>query len=405
MYFPTITLLSSLLLSSGFVHASPLSRDTGKASLTISIKINTVGVGQLVEKERARIQSLKYATHDSSGRGSFNVSNYGVFYTAEVGVGTPPTYHTLLVDTGSSNTWVWASQPYVATNSSVNTGNSVSVTYGSGAFYGEEWLDTVTFTPDLVIDQQSIVVASRVAGLNAFDGILGLGSVDQTHNSVNNTFEVPTVTDNLYAQRKISQQVLGVFFSPASDSEHDNSGELVFGGYDKSVMTSPVRYVPLTTTTPAAYYWGINQSIYYGKIMVLSSTAGIVDTGSTLIYIASDAFQRYQSLTGATLDPITGLLTITSAQYANLQTLTFNIGGTSYGLTPNAQIWPRSLNAAMGLNTSAIYLVINDIGSGSGSGFDFVNGYSFLQRFYSVFDTTNQRVGFAETVHTKSNSN
>ncbi|KAF8448673.1 aspartic peptidase domain-containing protein [Boletus edulis BED1] len=404
MCFPTMTLLSSLLLSLGFVHASPLSRDTGKASLTISTKINTVGASQLVEKERARIQSLKYASHDnSSGSGSFNASNKVIFYTAEVGVGTPPTSRTLLVDTGSSNTWVGASQRYVATNSSVNTGNSVSMTYGSGAFNGEEWLDTVTLTPDLVIDQQSIGVASWVVGVDGFDGILGLGPADLTQNSVNNTFEVPTVTDNLYAQRKISQKVLGVFFSPAS--ERDNGGKLVFGGYDKSVMTSLVRYVPLTTMNPAAHFWGINQSITYGETTVLSSTAGIVDTGTTLIYIASDAFQRYQSLTGATFDPMTGLLTITSAQYANLQTLTFNIGGTSYGLTPNAQIWPRSLNAAMGLNTSAIYLVINDIGYPSGSGFDFTNGYSFLQRFYSVFDTTNRRVGFAETVHTKSNSN
>ena len=30
---------------------------------------------------------------------------------------------------------------------------------------------------------------------------------------------------------------------------------------------------------------------------------------------------------------------------------------------------------------------MQDIGSPSGSGLDFINGYSFLERFYSVFDT------------------
>lgn len=91
-----------------------------------------------------------------------------------------------------------------------------------------------------------------------------------------------------------------------------------------------------------------------------------------------DAFQQYQSLTGATMDSNTGLLTITPAQYANLQTLSFNIGGTTYGLIPNAQIWPRSLNGVTGGNSSSIYLVVGDIGSPSGTGLDFVNGYTFL---------------------------
>jgi len=78
------------------------------------------------------------------------------------------------------------------------------------------------------------------------------------------------------------------------------------------------------------------------------------------------------------LDNATGLLMITSEQYANLKTLNFNIGGTSYGLTPNGQIWPRSLNTDIGGSSNNIYLVINDIGPGSGPGLNFINGYSFL---------------------------
>jgi hypothetical protein len=39
----------------------------------------------------------------------------------------------------------------------------------------------------------------------------------------------------------------------------------------------------------AANYWGINESITYGSTTILSETAGIVDTGTTLILIASGA--------------------------------------------------------------------------------------------------------------------
>jgi hypothetical protein len=77
----------------------------------------------------------------------------------------------------------------------------------------------------------------------------------------------------------------------------------------------------------------------------------------------------------------------------------------SYELTANAQIWPRSLNTAIGGTASGIYLVVADIGNVAGSGLDFINGYAFLERYYSVYDTTNSRIGFAQTANTFATSN
>ena len=85
--------------------------------------------------------------------------------------------------------------------------------------------------------------------------------------------------------------------------------------------------------------------------------------------------------------------------------------------SPNAQIWPRSLNAAIAGDSDNIYLAISEIDSKSGTGLDFINGYAFLpvysdlvwymtnhlsrsQRYSSVYDTTNQWVGFATTSYT-----
>lgn len=84
------------------------------------------------------------------------------------------------------------------------------------------------------------------------------------------------------------------------------------------------------------------------------------------------------------MDYNTGLLALTSEQYANLKALTFNIGGTSYDLTPNAQIWPRALNEEIGGNSSGIYLMVGDIGTPSGQGLDFTNGYVFLYVYIFV---------------------
>ena len=98
----------------------------------------------------------------------------------------------------------------------------------------------------------------------------------------------------------------------------------------------------------------------------------------------ADAFNRYKSATGAVLDANTGLLRITSTQFANLKSLFFTIGATTFEFTANAQIWPRSLNTFIGGIASRIYLVVNDIGSPTGSGLDFIGGYTFLERFYSL---------------------
>jgi len=104
---------------------------------------------------------------------------------------------------------------------------------------------------------------------------------------------------------------------------------------------------PRTSTSPASLYWGIDQSVRYGySTTILASTAGIVDTGkkkfpalqpsstwkftgTTLILIASDAFASYQQATGAAIDPVTGLLFLTPAQFQNLESLFFTINGVS----------------------------------------------------------------------------
>lgn len=101
-------------------------------------------------------------------------------------------------------------------------------------------------------------------------------------------------------------------------------------------------------------------------------------TGTTLTLIASDAYSAYKNATGATLDYNTGFLSITSAQYSKLKNLDFKIGGKMFTLNANAQIWPRSLNSAINGESDKIYLIISDVGSNSGSGLDFVMGFTWL---------------------------
>ncbi|KAL1713660.1 aspartic peptidase domain-containing protein [Schizophyllum commune] len=353
--------------------------------------------------------AFKHRTTLTADRQSFAKTDAPatVTYTLSVGVGSPATDYTLLIDTGISNTWVGADKKYKETSTSKSTGHKFNVSYGSGKVSGTEYTDQVTLGDDLVIKSQSIGVASSAQGFNDVDGILGIGPVDLTQGTVASTSSVPTVTDNLYKQGTIPTESIGIFYQPTTSTEEVANGEMTFGGTDDERVTGQITYTPITSTSPANNYWGIDQTVTYGEdgTTLMDNLAGIVDTGTTLLLIASDAFQKYQKATGATLDNSTGLLTITENQYNSLKSLFFKIGDTTFEFTPNAQIWPRKLNSLLGGDDNKIYLVTSDMGSESGQGLDFIDGFAFLQRFYSVYDTTNSRVGLAKTEYTNATTN
>ncbi|KAH9486239.1 Polyporopepsin [Psilocybe cubensis] len=407
-------MLTTLLLALS-VAANPVLVDRSPVTLPIARRTNFTSVHNLLRHDQTRAKFLK-AKGAAKAAGlplqqdaviNEQVDNQVVTYVAAVGVGSPATTFNLLIDTGSSNTWVGAGTPYKKTSTSVQTSNKVSVTYGSGSFSGTEFTDTVTIASGLVIPKQSIGVASTSQGFQGVDGILGIGPVDLTLDTLSPATNslIPTVTDNLFANGVISANEIGISFNPTTVEDNEN-GEITWGGTDPSKFTGSISFIPLTTTSPANEFWGINQSVRYGSsTSILTTTAGIVDTGTTLVLLATNGFTKYKSATKATSDAATGLLKLTSANFAALQSLFFTAGGSTFELTANAQIWPRALNTDIGGVAGNIYLIVADLGSNSGEGLDFINGFTFLERFYSVFDTANKRVGFATTPFTTSTVN
>ncbi|TBU30450.1 aspartic peptidase A1 [Dichomitus squalens] len=378
-------------------------------------RFNLTGSGTLLARDQARVKNLRARANarlsgtplSSDAVISVPADNQAVDYVINVEVGTPPTTYSLLVDTGSSNTWVGAGKSFVQSSTTRQTRDAVSVTYGSGFFEGTEFTDTVSLGGGLTINGQSIGVATESEGFDGVDGIVGIGPVDLTVGTLSpdTTTTIPTVTDNLFSQGVITEDLVSVSFEPTTEASVVN-GELTFGGTDSSKFTGAINFVPITTTSPASEFFGINQSIKYGtSTSILSTTAGIVDTGTTLILIATDALSKYQRATGAVPDNATGLLRLTQAQFAKLQSLFFTIGGVTFELTPNAQIWPRALNTAIGGNANSVYLIVGSIGTPSGEGLDFINGQTFLERFYAVFDTANSRIGIANTPFTTATTN
>jgi cathepsin E len=111
--------------------------------------------------------------------------------------------------------------------------------------------------------------------------------------------------DNLFSQGTITNNLFGISFQPTTTDE-DANGSIAFGGIDSTKFTGEIAYTPVTSTSPASQYWGIDQEVTCtfafcaacssclisiaidGTTSILASTAGIVDTGSTLIHLATD---------------------------------------------------------------------------------------------------------------------
>ncbi|KAF5386467.1 hypothetical protein D9757_005902 [Collybiopsis confluens] len=407
-------LVFSCLVLNGLVLASPVAQSSGSgSSLTVPIRksVSITSGHNVVDTGHARAQSFRgraagqqTSASSTAKRQSVGVKNEAITYIAQVSVGTSKQKFNLLVDSGSSNTWVGANttNAYVPSSSSVWTDDIVIVEYGSGYFFGYEYYDTLTLSNALVITNQSLGGASFSQGFTTMDGILGIGPIALTDGTILGStapvFTVPTVSDNLYTQGKISNEVVGVAFAPTTGASNEPEGALVFGAQDSSRFVGQITYVPKETD-----YWGINQSISYKGVEIMATSTGVIDTGTTLLYLPTDTFNSYIASTGGVFDEATGLYEITEAQYNALEDLVFNIGGTELPLTPNAQIWPRSLNGNIGGAQGKIYL--NAVSTEPVNGLNFINGYVFLERYYTVFDTTNNRVGFAATSFTNATSN
>jgi cathepsin E len=143
--FPT-TLLTTLLLALS-VAANPVQLDRPLVTLPISRRLNLTSVHNLVRHDQARAKALKLRGSNVAGnsRAVVNeaIDNQAVTYVATVSVGSPATtcelafvdfpkpfadtslIDSLLIDTGSSNTWVGAGKAYVKTSTSVQTANRV----------------------------------------------------------------------------------------------------------------------------------------------------------------------------------------------------------------------------------------------------------------------------------------
>jgi len=317
-------------------------------------------------------------------------------YYGPITLGTPPQNFKVVFDTGSSNLWVpsskcgwtdipcWLHNRYYSSKSStyVANGTSFSIEYGSGTMQGFLSQDTMGIG-NLNVQNQVFAEATSEPGLAfvaaQFDGIMGLAFI---------TISVDHVTPvwyNLVSQGLVPQSLFSFYLQ--TDPSGTHVGELLLGGIDSNHYTGSLKYVPLISET----YWEINMDSVTvgGHAASCTQCKGVVDTGTSVIAGPTAAVTQINTWLGAQTVEGEGVFAV-CPNLTSLPTITFQLGGVAYKLTPAEYVvevtllgQTQCLTGFIGIDIPAPYGPL------------WILGDTFIRTYYTVFDFAGQRVGFA----------
>jgi len=309
-------------------------------------------------------------------------------------IGTPPQDFKVVFDTGSSNLWVPSSKctqiscklhrRYDSEKSSTYKANGTSfeIEYGSGNISGIVSNDVVGLS-DLTVKGQDFAEVVKESGMaftfGKFDGILGLAF---------DTISVGHATPvwyNLVNQGLVDQKVFSFWL--ARNTTGMMGGQLTLGGYDKTLFKGDIQYVPLTYTN----YWQIKMDgviFEYRNLCGEDGCKAIVDSGTSMITGPTKLVNMINGQLGCIISG-SECSWLHCPDYSTLPNLEFKLNGVSYILTPQEYIMETGgacISALMGMD------IAEPVGP------LWILGDKFMEKFYTVFDFENKRVGFAEAL-------
>lgn len=183
-----------------------------------------------------------------------------------------------------------------------------------------------------------------------------------------------------------------------------DSGKIVLGDWDKSLMREPPKWVDMALSQPATYY-SVKLS---GKLMVNSRpldlpeyNTAVVDSGTTLLVFSSAAFEalkKHLQTYYCDVPGLCGMFTwfrpghcarIPAASRRKLPTLRFKLaGGFVVLIGPDDYLIH---NGAHGPETWCVGIMALP---GFGGGIDVIFGNTVMKKYVTIYDRERSRLGF-----------
>ncbi|KAJ4309739.1 Aspartic protease snp2 [Neodidymelliopsis sp. IMI 364377] len=400
---PSFTYLTAALALTGAVVATPVQKrdafSVEQVKHNIYLKNGPGQVAKTLRKYGKVVPQHIQAAADNrantvtalatTGSEPANPSDdYDSSYLSPVTIGT--TTVNLDFDTGSADLWVFSSLQastqlsghdyYKVDASKVKSGYSWRISYGDGSgASGKVYADKVTVA-GVTATSQAVEAATSVSAQFSqdqdTDGLLGLA-----FSTINTVSPTPQKTFFDTVKSSLAKQLFAV------NLKYHAAGTYDFGFIDSAKYTGAITYVNVDSSQG---FWGFSATGYSvgSAAAVKSNIAGIVDTGTTLIYIdAAIAKAYYAKVTGAKVDNTQGGYVFPCS--ATLPNFSITVGGV-------AQTVPGKFINYAPISTGSS-TCFGGIQTNEGIGFN-IFGDIFLKSKYVIHDvsTGSPRLGFAQ---------
>jgi len=363
---------------------------TGSTFLSLLGMVNAERLGSTVTVPLSR----RVLTEESDA-GSMETGRKKTAFYGEVSVGTPPQRFVVVYDTGSGNLIVPSSGCRSAAclvharfnktaSSTVQTTPcgflhgiakpATEITFGTGYIHGECLKDKICIGE--LCTGANLIAATEESknpfSFFRFDGVMGLACSSL---SLKGDFNIMR---QLSGGRSLEQPIFSVFLS----EQDDETSEVTFGGVVKEHMASELFWVPVIGESG---YWEVKSediTLNGHRLGICQDCRIAVDTGTSMLAGPS----TIMSLLRNTLKVSEYCL-----NFESLPKLGFIVGGRIMNLNPSDYVSRSPYGFCK--------VTFMDLDVPPPKGPLFIFGIPFLEKYYTVYDETNKRVGFAVARH------
>ncbi|WFD25090.1 hypothetical protein MNAN1_000053 [Malassezia nana] len=350
------------------------------------------GYSSIEAKAESQYSVTPASKVSASNSAGLSIEANDVGYFVSVKIGSSSTKYKMLVDSGSSDTWVTGTNCKCggsnrnkfgkSTSDSLKTSNdNYKISYGTGDVQVQMGTDSFEvaglklnkFTFGMASSESNDFGASKIP----FDGLLGLGGSGL---SVTNE---DTIVEALMKANQVQAPIVGYRLGRAADGAGKNKGQITFGGIDESQISGSLTQMDNQSKKG---YWEVKlDSVSVGGKQVSGSSTAILDTGTSLIIAPQDAADAiHDAIDGAKPDG-NGGYTLPCTTKAHLS---FTFGGTSFKMDSRDLLFaPKDSNNLQGTCVSAVSTGSTMDGAG------WLLGASFLKNVYLATNADANQVG------------
>lgn len=383
----------TLLAATGFLALPAFATQVPEGALLFNVKRTTQPVS---EENRLKVR----ADFDQSVEDKIN--NQKFYYSTTVEIGTPPQEVEVLIDTGSSDTWVMSPQSkfngqgeapksfFDPTKSSTwqYNGTDFSIKYGIGHTSGK-WGTDVIRIGDAEVQDLSIGIADVT---DVRQGIIGIGRPQAEITNLEKR-QYSNLPQKLYESGKINSPAYSLYLN----SENAETGSILFGAVDHSKYTG--KLVSLAISHPAHYGITLNGIRATGRAdqnVMSNPMTAVLDSGTTFSYFPDSVMRSIYEVLNANPN-----FTINEKYYTDCNitdSLILDFGSTQIKV-PNYQFltpitkYVNSIVASVAFPQNSCYVGLDFL---SGGGDYILLGDNLIRSAYIVYDSQNGRISLAQ---------